>query len=321
MSEFAVIARAVVPLFVIIAMGGFLRRFGRLPIELDKPLVWLCINVFAPALIFESVVGNEKLRHWDNLLLPPTVGFAATTAGIGIGWLASKWSGAVGSSQRRTFAVVAGVQNYFYYATPLIVLLFDPATLGVLFIHNLGVEAALWTVAVAVLTGNSISGMWRCLWSGPIIALLGATTLNLAQVHSLWLQTLLNPAGVMIRTAVMLGQCAVPVALLLTGAIYANHLHELHRGASVRLVTSALLIRFGIVPVMYLAIAYFLPCSIELKHVLLVQGTMPSAMFLVPMTRQFGGDSRVALQGVFATNIAALIMVPIWLRIDALFVR
>jgi hypothetical protein len=319
MKEFLTLAAAVTPIFVIVAAGLVLRRFNWLTEEADRSLLRICIHFLIPALILASILGNEKLRSLNNLVLPPIVGFCAATAGIGAAWIMSRWSGASQRDQRGTFALTAGLQNYLYYALPLIALLFDPGTVGVLFMHNLGVDAVLWTVGVAVLSGGGLARSWRGLLNAPIIALICAVSLNLLQIRSLWLQTILAPDSVILTTARTLGKCAIPLALILTGAIVADHLPEIRRQPSWRIIGTALVMRFGIAPVLYFAIARFLPCSIELKRVLVVQGAMPSAMFPILMTRRYGGDSRIAVQIVLATTIASLVMIPIWLRLAAIF--
>ena len=55
----------------------------------------------------------------------------------------------------RSFAFTAGLYNYGYLPIPLVQEFHDKSTLGVLFTHNLGVEIALWTVGVWILSGSS----------------------------------------------------------------------------------------------------------------------------------------------------------------------
>lgn len=321
MNEFVILATAVIPITLIVAAGGLARRIGILSEEADRSLLALCINFLIPALIFDTILGNARLREWNNLLLPPIVGFCASSAGIGLAWVAARWSGVTTAAGRRAFAVTTGLQNYLYYALPLTALLFDQGTVGVMFVHNLGVETVLWTVAMAVLSAQGLTRSWRGALNPPVISIVTALGLNLVQAHFISLQSLLRPGGVILTTAHNLGQCAVPLALLLIGAMVADHWHDLRAPSSGRIVSGALLVRFAILPVMYLVIARILPCSIELKRVLAVQGTMPSAMFPVILTRQHNGDSRLALQIVLATTVASLLMIPIWMRLAGLFLH
>jgi len=320
MKEFLVLGGAVLPIFAIVAAGLLLRRLNWLTEDADHSLLRVCINLFVPALIFASILGNEALRDLNNLLIPPIVGFGAATAGIGIGWIVSRWSGAANRDQRASFALAAGLQNYVYYALPIIALLFNQATVGVLFLHNVGVDAVLWTVGVAVLSGSSWRASWRGLLNAPIISLLCAVTVNLVEPRAGWLRALISPGGVFLTASHVLGQCAIPIGLLLTGAVVADHLPDIRRGPSARMISMALLVRFLAAPLLYLTLARLLPCSLELKRTLAVQGTMPSAMFPVLMTRRYGGDSCIAVQIVVATTIASLVMAPIWIRIAAWFI-
>jgi hypothetical protein len=67
-------------------------------------------------------------------------------------------------------------------------------------------------------------------------------------------------------------------------------------------------------PVLFLLLARFLPCSIELKRVLVMQAAMPAAVLPIVLTRHYGGDTRTALQVALGTSLAGLVTIPLWLR-------
>jgi predicted permease len=60
-------------------------------------------------------------------------------------------------------------------------------------------------------------------------------------------------------------------------------------------------------------LAKFLPCSIELKRVILLQGAMPSAVLPIVLAKHYGGDPRTALQVVIGTSLAGLVTIPLWI--------
>ena len=68
-------------------------------------------------------------------------------------------------------------------------------------------------------------------------------------------------------------------------------------------------------PVLFLLVARFLPCSIELKRVIVIEGAMSSAMFPIVMAKHYGGDTRTAIQVVMGTTFAGLVMIPLWIRL------
>src|ERR1035438_6157656 len=314
MNEFLTVLTAVLPVFGIMGIGLWLRRRGWLSADADASLMRVTINLLLPSLIFDSVLGNAALRRPENLLLPPLVGFGMVMVGIAMAWAFAHAARLQTKPEQRTFAFLAGLQNYSYLTIPLCLSLFDPGTTGVLFVHNVGPEIAMWTLGLAVLTGGGPAGGWKKILNAPLAALLLGLALN-------FLGMIIAPpapvlvAGKIILTAVhWLGQSAIPLALLLIGAIVADHLGDARGGRAARVVTVAALVRLGVMPVLFILLAKFLPCSVELKRVLVLQGAMPSAVLPIVLTKHYGGDARTALQVALGTSIIGLVTIPLWIR-------
>ena len=314
MNEFLTVLTAVLPVFGIMGIGLWLRRRGWLSADAVASLMRVTINLLLPSLIFDSVLGNAALRRPENLLLPPLVGFGMVALGIAVARGFARAAGLQTKPEQRTFAFLAGLQNYSYLPIPLSLSLFDPGTTGVLFVHNVGPEIAMWTLGLAVLTGGGPAGGWKKILNAPLAALLLGLALN-------FLGMIIAPpapvlvAGKIILTAVhWLGQSAIPLALLLIGAIVADHLGDARGGRAARVVTVAALVRLGVMPVLFILLAKFLPCSVELKRVLVLQGAMPSAVLPIVLTKHYGGDARTALQVALGTSIIGLVTIPLWIR-------
>lgn len=319
MNEFFTVLTAVLPVFGIMATGLWLRRRNWLSAEADQSLMRLTINLLIPSLIFDSVVGNAALRRPENLVLPPLVGFGMVAVGITLARWFSRLAGVRSERERKTFAFLAGLQNYAYLTIPLCIMLFDPGTTGVLFVHNVGSEMAMWTLGVAMLTGGGLVSGWKKIINAPVAALVLAIILNL-------LGTVISPPApvayvgkVLLRGIHWFGQSAIPLALLLIGAIVADHLKDARGGKASRVVTVAALVRLGILPVMFMLLAKFLPCSIELKRVIVLQGAMPSAVLPIVLTKHYGGEARTAVQVSLGTSLIGLITIPLWIRLGGQF--
>ena len=314
MNESLLVLMAVLPAFGIMGVGFWLRRHHWLTADADKSLMRLVINLLIPCLIFQSVVANTALRRPENLLLPPLVGFGMVAVGIAVSRAFARVAGLRTKPEQRTFAFLTGLQNYAYLTIPLSVSLFDTNTTGVLFVHNVGAEMALWTVGLSVLTGAGLSGGWKNLLNAPLIALLLALALNFLGA-SISLPPAVNLAGKTVLTAVVwLGQSAIPMAVLLIGAIMADQVEEARGGQALRVVSTALFVRLGLMPVLFLVLARYLPCSVELKRVLLLQGAMPSAVLPIMLTKHCGGDPRIGLQVVLGTSLVGLATIPLWIH-------
>ena len=69
-----------------------------------------------------------------------------------------------------------------------------------------------------------------------------------------------------------------------------------------------------ILPALMLCFARWLPCSDELKRVLVVQASMPAAVIPIIIARYYGGQPLTAVQVVLSTTAAGLVTCPLWIR-------
>jgi predicted permease len=172
---------------------------------------------------------------------------------------------------------------------------------------SIGVETALWTLGVMTLTGASARQSWRRIINAPLVAILIALGLNGTG--------LATHVPEVIHTGLkLLGQCAVPMALILIGAIVADHLHEFHSASGWRVIGSAVLLRVGLLPILFLLVAKFLPASLELKRVIVLEAAMPAAVFPIVMARHYAGDPATAMRVVIGTTVVGLVTIPLWIR-------
>ena len=313
--------------FLAIAAGAELRRRGWLDERADASLLKLLVSVFIPALIVTRVLGNESLGDWRNIVTPPALAFGLVTLGFAVAAVALATVGhekaGLGSpAARRTFVLCAGMFNYGYITIPLVEAIFDRQTLGVLFVFNVGVEAAMWGVGVTILAGRLARGWWRRLFSPPVVATVLAVALNVV-VTTLGLDEQLPaaagpPLAAIWRCLGWLGQAAIPIGLLLTGAtIYENWSHcRLRRGlATVGLAT---VVRVMLLPIVFLALALALPDALvtaELRAVLVLQAAMPAAVFPIVLSRHYDGDVGTALRVVVGTSLVSLLTMPLWIMV------
>jgi len=294
----------ILPVFLLIGVGVALRRLRWLTPEADPSLLRISVNLLFPCLIFQAVVGNAALREPGNLVWPALLGFGS----MGLGWLAGWWTARAIGLERgrglRTFAFTVGFYNYGYMAIPLVKAQFGPGTLGVLFVFNTGIEMAIWTVGILLLAGGSLRQDWRKIFNAPAVSLVLAVALNALQA---------TPPAPVRATVDWLAGCAVPLGLVLIGAVLDEHLHDLRSLLAPRIVGAATLLRLGVLPVVFLAAAKWLPVSTELKQVIIVQAAMPAGVFPIVLARHYGGQPLTAAQIVVGTTLAALVLIPLWI--------
>lgn len=307
MPTYAELLLLVLPVFAVIGVGVVVRRQHWIEGEAETSLIRLVVNVCYPCLIFESVATNAALQSPENLLLPPLMGFAITFLGIRAGLLVAKAIGLHVGSGLRTFALAVGITNYGYLPLPIMEAMWGPESRGVLLVHNVGVEIAIWTVGVLVLSGQSLREGWRKLVSPIVITLVIAVACNLAGVAP-------HLPGVVTTTIHALAVCAIPLGLIMTGVNLANYLHEPSALFDTKVSVAAMVLRLGVLPILILLLAKYLPFSLELKRVLVVQAAMPTAVISIIIAKLYGGHPRTAVQIVLGTTALGIFVIPLWLR-------
>jgi len=303
----------ILPVFALIGIGAALRRARWLNEEADESLLKTVVNFLYPCLIFNSVVGNAALKDPANLFLAPLVGFVTMAAGIAVAYYAARLIGLKTGKGLRTFAFAVGIYNYGYIPIPLMTALFGPESVGVLLVHNVGCEAAIWTVGILVLAGVPLREGWRKLLNPPVVALIAAVVLNTLG----WGERL---PGVLMEVIRMSGACAIPLGLILIGATLVEFLGRPRELVDFRVTTASNLLRLGLLPIAFLVLAKFLPCPVDLKRVIVMQAAMPAGILPIVIARHYGGHPLTAVQVVVGTTIVGLVAIPLWLKVGLAWV-
>ncbi|MBI5766517.1 MAG: AEC family transporter [Verrucomicrobia bacterium] len=296
----------VLPVFAVIGVGVAVRRVHWIEGEAETSLIRLAVNVCYPCLIFESVAGNAALRTPGNLVLPPLVGFGVTFLGIRAGLLVAQAIGLHVGQGLRTFALAVGITNYGYLPLPIMEGIWGPESRAVLMVHNVGVEAAIWTVGLLVLSGESLRDGWRRLVSPIVVALGLAVACNLSGLTP-------HLPKVVTDTIHALGVCGIPLGLIMTGVSLASYVDKPSELFDAKVSGAAMALRLGVLPVAMLLLAKYVPFSSELKRVIVVQAAMPTAMVPVIIARLYGGHPRTAVQIVLGTTVVGIFTIPLWI--------
>ena len=313
MLDYQTILNAVLPVYLTMAAGAMARKFGLLPREADAGLLKLSVNLLFPCLILERLVGNPEVMHAGRVLTAAALGYGLVALGIGLCYAIAPVIGLRVGEGRRTFAMASGIQNYGFVAIPVIAALFPgKETVGVMFTFTLGVELAVWTLGVGILTGLS-QAPWKAALNVPVISIVAALVLNFLGAANIIPEALHTMMG-------NLGNCSVPLSVVLIGA----SIFDIWGQEPMRWKVAAFspVLRLGVLPLAFLGAAWLLPLSMEMKRVLVVQGAMPSAVFGIVLARHYGGHAATAVQVVLSTTVLSLLSTPLviafgvkWLRL------
>ena len=282
--------------------------------ESEKSVMRIIVNVLYPCFILSKIPGNAALEQGATVGVALGAGFLMTVIGL----LVAKGVGfSLGIDKEKginTFCVSAALQNYGFIPIPLIIAIFGDNSdeiLGVLFVHNLGLEIALWTICIVLLSGTT-KGALKRLINGPTIAISVGLFLNFTGLHQ-WIPDF-------IATAMRdLGNCSIPVGLLLVGAALAGVVQSEKWKINWPVVSGAMMIRFMIMPIVLLITASAMAFSPELKRVLIIESAMPAATFPIVLSKHFGGKPNIAVQVCLVTSIASLLLTPVILMLALKF--
>jgi predicted permease len=289
----------------------------------------LTVDLLMPCLIFDRVLRTDAFADPQNLWLPPLLGFGLVALGVlfglGIILLPRVLSGMETWKQQRTFAGSLGIYNYGFIPIPLVMALWpdDDRTLGVLFVQNLGAEIAVWTIVLAAFIGKIDGKSLRHVINGPSLAIVASVLLNLLG-NSRWIPVAFHehivPCFDFLLLAIhLLGAASIPLSILLIGAVFAEHFHrEEIKGrlpTTLKIACWSILIRLVLLPVIFISLAVWLPCTMEIKRVLVIHGAMGSAIFPMVLAKHYGGDPKTAFDTILSNSLFSILTLPIWVAI------
>lgn len=327
LHTFSVALTAILAVLCVILFAILLRRTGRVASETDHGILRLVIDLLFPCLIFDRILKTDAFSDIQNLWLPPLIGFAMTAIGILIGFaisaLPASKTGLSTWKQRRTFAACVGILNYGYVPIPLIAALFpdDDRIMGVLFLMYLGVEISVWTLVIFSMMGRFDSKSWRHTINGPILAILISVPLNLIGNSSFFPQRFFDfiaPCFNFFLNAIhQIGQAAIPISLIMVGLTITELIHRKAIQERIKTATKvafwSCLIRLLIMPTIILVFAIMLPCTIEIKRIMVVYGAMGSAVFPIVLTRHYNGNTETAFDAIMSNTLLSVLTLPFWI--------
>lgn len=297
-SPGAVIA-SVLPVYLLMVAGAVLRRTGVIRQEHDEGVMRVVFMVMQPCFILDKILGSAVLKSGPVVLWSIGLGYGSILMGIGVGLVVGRVMGLERGGGMRSFALSAGCQNFGFSAAPVVEILWGSGALALLFVHNIGVETAVWSVGVMMMSPGKFS--WRKLVNGPVIAVGIGLTLVAVGLDG-------QVTGPLRKALSMIGVGAFPLAILITGCL----MMDLAGGErpSWRVIVGAVVVRLVLAPLAILCAGKYLPLAVELRQVLVVQAAMPAGLTSILLARIYGGRPAVAVQVVIATTVVSLLTVP-----------
>jgi len=309
LESMRVTVKAALEIFLLAAAGYFLVRKNILKDAGLDTLSRLVVEVTLPVLIFCQLVKEFSFSAYSNWWLFPLISIAITIFALAVGLA---FAGFIDKDRQRRmqFLSLVTFQNSGYLPLALIVTLLPAAEAGpmliYLFLFLLGFNLIMWSVGVYMLTFSAAKKFEMASFFSPPVA---ATLFSLLFIF-LGLNT--RTPDFIIRPLRMLGDCTLPLAMLVVG----GNLAQIHFGRvdkkAMFLLTLAKLI---ILPALglWLVAAFRLPGPIGL--LILMQLAVPPATSLSVIIRHYKKDDLLISQGIFFGHILGLVTLPLFLSL------
>lgn len=302
------IMKILLPFMSFAVVGGAANRFGVTRGKPEKIMLKLLINLFIPLMVVDYVVGNSALENMAKVISAPLVGFYGIVVGCAIAWYTARLFGAESKKTFAAFAFTVGFYNYGFLSIPITDHLLGKQTVGLLLVHNIGIDLAFWSVGIGMISGFSGTNILNVFKTPPLIAILASLIFNFVfggDVMPEIVHTIIHPFAM----------AAVPLGLFISGTALAESSAALIRKNSIKMSLGSVLLRMVIIPLIMVYSVKYLPVSHELKMITAVQAAMPAGMMSISMIKYFGGDVDTAAQAILSTTIVSLVTIPLWISV------
>jgi len=300
---------AILKIFLVIFLAGFLVRRGFLTDAMVTALTKATIILFLPCLIIDKIIANLSPADFPLWWTLPLASILMALTGLALASIVFFPDLAT----KRSMLAVASMQNAGYLILPIGAALypaqFDQFALYVsLFI--LGFNPILWSVGKLLATdGAPRQTGWRGLLNPPLVSCLAAIALVLTGVSRL------IPTPIL-ETVELIGQGAVPVATVALGAMLG--------GMSLRIrphlwdIARVLLVKYGLLPALTVAVLILTEIGAAdpmLGRFMVLQAASAPALGLILQVRAYGGDEQKVGTAMLVSYIMCVVSLPVWLAV------
>ena len=274
--------------------------------ETEKSLSRFIIHVLYPCFIIYNVLNSETLVRLNEASMGALFGFFSILVGFFVARIASRIC-KIKNKEIPAFCFCAGIFNYGFFAIPVAALFFGNELVVKIILFNLGVEVAIWTVGVLILTSKKLE--IRKILNPPAISVLLALVLQWMGGKELFPQFIWEALS-------MIGNCSIPMALMIIGASFYDLLKSYKPSSFYRIEFGTIITRVLLVPsifVLYAVYGWIPQNYLWLSEILIVQAAMPAGVFPLVVVKNYNEDSQTALRTIMTTILIGIISIPIWL--------
>jgi hypothetical protein len=288
---------------VLITLGYYLSRSGKLNKATEKGIAELTIDIAFPALVFTNIIQEFDLEMLKEYLTVPISSSIITAASIFF-ILALTSLLKYPEHKRKEFSFVTSFSNNIFVGAPICMAFFGTQGLILAIFYDFGMHIILWTLGIWLLNDKNSkanSNFLANLFSPPIIGLLSGIIVVLLGIEIPKIITNITSS---------IGSITVPLAMIFIGLQLAKSRFKTIAAKKEIYMLSSL--RLLIFPLLVYSVMYFLPLSPVLKGVITLEAAMPVFASSPVIMRKYGHTSNLASEIIFATIIFMVFTLPLF---------
>ena len=285
-------------MFLLVAIGFFIRKKGIVNTEGRMNLIDLCLYITLPFNVLHSF-----LRKWDwNLFIACGV---ILLLSIGFNAISVFFSTILYKKQeinrQKSLKYGTIISNSGFLGNPMVEGIYGSEGLLYAALFMLPVRIVMWTIGIAVFLKGRKEKLWKNVLTHPCIVAIYAGVIIM--VCGIQFPTFVE------KTIVGISGCNTPLSMMLVGMMLAE---VKPKGLIDKTMVFYTAIRLLIIPAVVFAITAFLPIDGMLRGITVIMAGMPAPITTALLSAKYGGDEKYATGMVFLSTISSLITLPIW---------
>jgi len=307
-EAFKITASGILQIFILGAIGFWLKKRDTLSDAGLDALSRLVINVTLPFLIFCQLIKDFNFRLYQGWWFFPLLSIFITIIALIVGFLFSYFL--KGQQNKAQFISLVGFQNSGYLPLAMVAALLPQDKTGIMFIYLflflLGFNLLMWSLGVYILSfSHDAKFELSSIFNLPVIASL----LGLGFVFFGWNKFV---PDVVLKPLRLVGDCTLPLAMFVVGADLARiKLEHLNKKAMSLLGLAKLVV----LPALGLLIILRFKPDALVGLLILIQLAVPPATSLSVIIRHYKKEDILVSQGIFFCHILSILTLPIFLSL------
>jgi predicted permease len=306
LEHFKVTGVAVAQIFILASLGFYLVKRKFLSEAGLDAISQLVMDVTLPVLIFAQLMRDFRFNLYPNWWIFPLISLGITVLGLLIGAVFSCF--VKGEQQKLQFISLVGFQNSGYLPLALIAALLSGTELGSMFIYLflflMGFNLAMFSVGVFILDFHDKKKFnWLSLFSMPVVATIVSLCILFFGLNRFIPSFVIKPLRI-------LGDSTLPLALLVVGG---NLAQMCFKCIDKKLMSLLILAKMIVLPAIGILFIRSLGISKLTGLLIVIQLSMPSAVTLSVILRNYKRQDLLVSQGILLTHVASVVTLPLFL--------